>query len=1007
MDKNHANTGNLQMALFLFFSIAFIQLTAQKNQNISIRVTEGTNMAIAVSPDGKTIAMDLQGTIHTLPVNGGLAKPLTDGLGDERQPTWSPDGKKIAFQSYRDGSYHIWMINKDGSGLQQVSFGVYDDREPQWSADGAKMIFSSDRSGNYDIWEIRLADGILHQLTKDPADDYNPAWSADGSQFTFVSNRKEGGLYLSNANGKEQWIVPFTGGAFAAPSFSPDGKSISFNALYGSKSLLQLVSLTDFKINTLSDTAEDVFPFRSAWLPGNTMIYTSSGKIQKRVLDKKQFSSIPFSVNLTLQHPQYTHKFRDFDTDALHTCMGILGPVISPDGNDVAFAAAGNIWLLKKGNKKPVQLTNDAAVDIDPAFSPDGKKLAFVSDRDGRTMAVWIRDLRTGVEKRLTDIDKDVLYPSWSPDGTRIAFLINDASNVWGNSTVNIVQVSTGEIKQVHTALFVPGKPSWSADGKTIALSALEHSSARFREGISRILLISLDGKPDTFISPDPDRTLATREKNGPVWSPDGQKMAYIQNGVLWTVDVSVTGEITGKPKKLTSDLADVPTWSGDSKTILFIATNQLKKIHLSDGVTENVPVDLLWKTEKPAGEKIIHAGKLFNGRSPGYQTNVDIILKGNRIIKVEPHQPGRINEIDASDKVVIPGLFEMHTHQYAGTGEVQGRNWLSFGITSVRETGADPYDALERKEAWSSGVRAGPREFFAGDLLDGKRVYYGMSNSIATQSQLDLELQRAVTLGYDFIKTYVRFPDHFQKRVTTFAHRHGITVSSHEIYPATSYGVDCVEHIKATSRRGYSTKQSNINASYDDVMQIVSKSGMNMTPTISLFGGFYLKAESDSAILNNKQINALYSKKVVSAIADMTRQRLLLSPSIRDTYMETNKVIRKLVDAGAHITPGTDSPFTPYGLSLHVELQCFVWAGLSPFEALRSATLWSAQAVGVEKDLGTIEPGKLADMVVVDGDPLSNIKDAWNVKKVFKNGIEYTIDDLLKAKARTAIPVK
>ena len=114
------------------------------------------------------------------------------------------------------------------------------------------------------------------------------------------------------------------------------------------------------------------------------------------------------------------------------------------------------------------------------------------------------------------------------------------------------------------------------------------------------------------------------------------------------------------------------------------------------------------------------------------------------------------------------------------------------------------------------------------------------------------------------------------------------------------------------------------------------------MTLTVALFGRFYLKAENDSNIVNNKQINYLYPKNGYSH-CHIFRQRLQLTPYIRDTYKETNKIISRLVDAVAHITPGTDSPFIPYGLTLHVELQSFVGAGLSPFEALRAATFWSA----------------------------------------------------------------
>lgn len=990
-----------RMAFLSLFICCFILQKAQtpaSKSAVSVTVSEGTNMALAVSPDGKTIAIDIQGTIHTVPVNGGKAKPLTDGLGDERQPCWSPDGTKIAFQSYRDGSYHIWMINKDGSGLKQVSFGYYDEREPQFSPDGKRMLFSSDRSGNYDIWELSLVDGTTKQFTTDSADDFNPAYSPDGGKIAFISSRKEAGLYIKDASNKEQLMVPAKG-TFAAPSWSPDGKYITFNSFSKGKSGLFSVSIADGKLDSLSNLTEDVFPFRTAWLSDKEYIYSSDGKIKKGTLTEKHTSNIPFIVNFTLNRTPYKKKQRDFDSESENKSLGIFGPVVSPDGSDIAFAAIGNLWLLKKGNTKPLQLTNDAAVDIDPAFSPDGKKLAFVSDRQGKSMALWVRDLETGTETRLTTLDKDVMYPAWSPDGSRIAFLLNDANTVWGNSALNILDVNSRSIKQVHPLMFVPGKPSWSADGKRIVLSALEHSSLRFREGISRMLLISLDSGTEKFISPTPDRTLATREKNGPVWSPDGTRMAYVEDGVLWVVAVSPAGEFIGSPKQITTELADVPTWTGDSKSIVFISVDKLKKVQLADGTFSDILLDLSWKTKKPAEDVVIHAGRLFNGRTAEYQKDVDIIVKNNRIVKIEPHNPNRTS-IDASDKAVIPGMFEMHTHQYAGAGEVQGRNWLSYGITSVRETGADPYDALERKEAWNSGIRMGPREFYAGYLLDGKRVYYGLSNSISNDAQLKLELDRSTRLNYDFLKTYVRLSDSMQQKVTIYAHLHGIPVSSHEIYPSTKYGVDNVEHIKATSRRGYSPKQTAVNESYEDVIQLMAKSGMNMTPTISLFGGFYLKAESDPDVLKNKQLNTLYSPRFVASVADASKLRLASGPfAVRETYPTTYKAIQKLIKAGAHITPGTDSPFIPYGLSLHVEMQCFVAAGLTPFEALRSATLWAAEAVGVEKDLGTIEAGKLADFVIVNGDPLSNIKDAWNVETVFKNGIKYEIDELLKDK--------
>ena len=302
----------------------------------------------------------------------------------------------------------------------------------------------------------------------------------------------------------------------------------------------------------------------------------------------------------------------------------------------------------------------------------------------------------------------------------------------------------------------------------------------------------------------------------------------------------------------MSTDLAGSPSWTGDSRRILYQVADRFRLVDLADGSVRDIAPAWSWTPRRTAGTMTVHAGRLFDGRAGGAaRTGVDIVIDGNRITAVEPHRDDlhRGTVVDASSGTVVPGLIESHAHLSKAYGEALGRIWLSFGITSVRNPATSGFEGQEDREAIDSGVRVGPRVFTTGEPLDGTRIYYPGGVALDGGARVDALLERATALRFDFIKTYVRLPDLLQKRVIEGAHRAGMPVTSHEIYPAVAYGADGVEHIRGTSRRGFSPKMSELRRSYQDVIQLLTASGMTITPTIGIQGGNQLLTLKDGSL--------------------------------------------------------------------------------------------------------------------------------------------------------------
>lgn len=942
-------------------------------------VRAGTSYAVAVSPDGKWLAIDLQGSLWIVPAKGGRARRITDYFNDAHIPTWSPDGTHLAYYAYRDGGYRLWTVRADGGDAHEITQGQFDDRDPAWSPDGKMIAFASERGGGYDIWTLEISSGRLNQLTRGPGEDRAPAWSADGE--TIVYSTSQGGssaiLAVTISGGDTRVLRTAPAGThYEAPALSPGGE-LSYVVQDAAGSRLEVGG------RPISGS-ENVFPFRASW-SGTTSYYVSDGKIRRRSPDG--LTTIPFVARLEATRPAYTRARRDFASTAPRKVLGIQHPVLSPDGTKIAFVALGDLYVVSSSGGKPERLTQDSALEADAAWSPDGKTIAYTSDKGGGLPQLWLRDLASGKDRRLTNISTQPLGSAWSPDGTRIAFL--DYDGMFGVAGLEVVDVASGAVTRLQPSLPQPGNPTWSADGRHVAVALSRPYSASFREGSNQIWVVPANGRDAPFWRDADKSSLDTRGGGGPAWSPDGKKMAAIQDGLLKVWSVSPDGAALDAPRAYTDEISHYPSWSGDSKSILYQAADTLKILSLETGAIREVPLDFTYRLDIPSTRILVHVGGLVDAVHDATQKNMDIVIEGNRIAAIKPHDPrnyaGADKIIDTPYLTAVPGLIDFHAHPQKDFGASAHLAWLAYGITTVRDPGNQPYDGVEDREASEAGVRIGPRIYTTGPLLEWKRVYYRMGVAISGPEHLEREIARIRALKYDLVKSYVRMPDLQQRRLVEAAHAMGIPVASHEIFPAVFSGVDSVEHLAGSSRRGFSPKQGPQGRVYDDVIQLFVHSQSTLTPTN--FGAFNIFLASHPKYRADPRL-ALYPDWAMK----MYTQDQQLPPALLAMQAGHLAGLKAIRDAGGVIVAGTDLVMAP---NLQGELTSYVDAGFTPFQALQTATVNSARALNL--DAGTLEPGKLADIVLVEGDPRQNVEALFQVRQVITNGRPFTVDELLE----------
>jgi imidazolonepropionase-like amidohydrolase len=416
-----------------------------------------------------------------------------------------------------------------------------------------------------------------------------------------------------------------------------------------------------------------------------------------------------------------------------------------------------------------------------------------------------------------------------------------------------------------------------------------------------------------------------------------------------------------------------------------------------------------------PKGKLLIHDVSLFDAPNAQLTPHQDVLILGNRIVSVTPtaRPPAGAEVIEGKGKTLLPGLWDMHAHVQSGEGLLN----LAAGVTTVRDLANDIDDLNARRSRIESGDELGTRIVMAG-FIDGPGPYQGPTKVLVSDEKEGRAwVDKYASLGYVQIKLYSSLKPELVAPLAEEAHAKGLRVSGHIpsgmlAAEAVRSGYDEIQHVnflllnfmpdvKETRTPARFTEPARRAADLDlsspqvrDFIQLLKERHTALDLTLGVF-------ESD--MLDRPGVLAVGMAPVASRLPPVVRRGLFsgnlpVPPEMDERYKaswaKTLQLVRMFWEAGIPIEVGTD---WTAGFALHRELEIDVQAGIPAPQALRLATYGAAQIMGMDKDLGQLRPGKLADAVLVDGDPTAQISDVRKASITVKNGVVYKTAELYR----------
>jgi Tol biopolymer transport system component len=1023
-------------------------------REVAFTTTEGTWMSVDLSPDGRWIVFDLLAHVYRVPAEGGDAQCLTEDTGAALNfhPRISPDGRSIAFISDRKGQNNLWVMDADGSNARQVQ----NDREarafePTWTPDGQFIVVRRTNlrpnagPGGAGLWMFHRDGGEGVELTgRDQQGAAAPSLSQDGKFLYFHasdgqqawSGRRDmvaGAYQIRRLERKTGEVAEVTDGSNAqqnrgssgggiAPEPSPDGRYLAFarripdgtisykGHKFGPRTALWLRDLATGRERLLMDPIEvDMGEGMKTWrvLPGyawardgKSIVIAQGGKIRRVDVASASVSTIPFTARVKRTLSEMAYKAIEVP-DGPFDVKFARWQTASPDGKRLAFQAVGRIWIMDIPSGNPRRLTLDAfgkpagfltdRLEYGPAWSPDGGSIAFTTWNEKEYGILWKVSVNAGgPPQQLTPTAGEYVNPVWSPDGASIVVSRGAGESFRGrtltrNPWFELVRVKAG-------------------GGEPEPITRVEGTAGR-----RQIVRASFGPEGRIFFPEQKEERPATPGQGGGQQvthlvsvRPDGKWVAFDEGDNIYLTPLPLEGTGTTPVKmdkrkgklpvtQVSKEGGLFPRWR-DNGAIEFGSGPRHFVYHVATKKTDETAISLSIPRRIPKGSIALTNARIVTLENKQVIESGTIVVTNGRIACVGQCSTSGIERVvEAKGKTIIPGFVDMHAHHYREhAGITPSRSpetaiYLAYGVTTNLDNSMWSQNIFPAAELIEAGLMIGPRTYSTGDPLyrgDGPR-----QNEISSYEVAEQNIARLQSWGAVSIKQYLQ-PQRDQRQwISDIARKKGLMVTAEG--DSVEYNLSMI----VDGQTGWEHPMSYMPL-YQDAAKFFGQAKAVYSPTFIVGGSAawneeYFWQESDTWKDEKMRRWVPWRQLIPHARRRVTR------PASDYSFPLLAQGLADIIANGGYGAIGSHGQ--QHGIGSHWE----VWmaaSALGPMGALELASVHGAHFLGASKDLGSLAAGKLGDLMVLNSNPLQNIRNTADIQYVMKGGILYdagTLDEI------------